>query len=106
MNITVEDVKKFNSVYKDVFELVVNETDPAKNYQYLVSNYANKVDEVLQTLGEEFIEYIQQERTQYVKHIPQIVITVAKHQAQRVHVIDPVVTMLSCVYEIQTVINS
>jgi replication factor C small subunit len=106
MNITVEDVKKFNSVYKDVFELVVNETDPAKNYQYLVSNYANKVDEVLQTLGEEFIEYIQQERTQYVKHIPQIVITVAKHQAQRVHVIDPVVTMLSCVYEIQTAINS
>jgi replication factor C small subunit len=106
MNITVEDVKKFNSVYKDVFELVVNETDPAKNYQYLVSNYANKVDEVLQTLGEEFIEYIQQERTQNVKHIPQIVITVAKHQAQRVHVIDPVVTMLSCVYEIQTVINS
>ena len=106
MNITVEDVKKFNSVYKDVFELVATETDPAKNYQYLVSNYANKVDEVLQTLGEEFIEYIQQERTQNVKHIPQIVITVAKHQAQRVHVIDPVITMLSCVYEIQTIINS
>lgn len=106
MNITVEDVKKFNSVYKDVFELVFNETDPAKNYQYLVSNYANKVDEVLQTLGEEFVEYIQQERTQHIKHIPQIVITVAKHQAQRVHVIDPVITMLSCVYEIQTVINS
>ena len=105
-NITAEDVKKFNSVYKDVFELVFNETDPAKNYQLLVSNYANKVDDILQTLGEEFIEYIQQEKTISVKHIPQIIITVAKHQAQRVHVIDPVITMLSCVYEIQSIIKS
>jgi DNA polymerase III delta prime subunit len=105
-NITVEDVKKFNSVYKDVFELVFNETDPAKNYQLLVSNYANKVDDILQTLGEEFVEYIQQEKSAYIKFIPQIIVTVAKHQAQRVHVIDPVITMLSCVYEIQSIINS
>ena len=105
-NITLEDVKKFNSVYKDVFELIFNETDPAKNYQLLVSNYGNKVDDVLQTLGEEFVEYIQQEKLQHVKHIPQIIITVAKHQAQRVHVIDPVITMLSCVYEIQSIVNS
>ena len=106
INITAEDVKKFNSVYKDVFELIFNETDPAKNYQTLVGNYANRVDDVLQTLGAEFIEYIQQEKGQYIKHIPQVIITVAKHQAQRVHVIDPVITMLSCVYEIQSIVNS
>jgi DNA polymerase III delta prime subunit len=105
-NITVGDVKRFNSVYKDVFELIFNETDPAKNYQLLVSNYSNRVDDILQSLGEEFIEYIQQEQLQSVKHIPQIIISVAKHQQQRVHVIDPVITMLSCVYEIQGVIKS
>ena len=105
-NITVGDVKRFNSVYKDVFELVFNETDPAKNYQLLVSNYSNRVDDILQTLGEEFVEYIQQEQLQSVKHIPQIIISVAKHQQQRVHVIDPVITMLSCVYEIQGIIKS
>ena len=105
-NITVGDVKRFNSVYKDVFELVFNETDPAKNYQLLVSNYSNRVDDILQTLGEEFVEYIQQEQLQSVKHIPQIIISVAKHQQQRVHVIDPVITMLSCVYEIQGIIKA
>lgn len=104
-NITVGDVKKFNSVYKDVFELIFNETDPAKNYQLLVSNYSNRVDDILQSLGEEFVEYIQQEQLQSVKHIPQIIISVAKHQQQRVHVIDPVITMLSCVYEIQGIIK-
>jgi replication factor C small subunit len=104
--IAVDDVKRFNSVFKDVFELIFNETDPAKNYQILVSNYANRVDDVLQSLGEEFIEYINQEQTQSNKHIPQVIISVAKHQAQRVDVIDPVITMLSCVYDIQTIIRS
>jgi DNA polymerase III delta prime subunit len=104
--IAVDDVKRFNSVFKDVFELIFNETDPAKNYQMLVSNYANRVDDVLQSLGEEFIEYINQEQTQSNKHIPQVIISVAKHQAQRVDVIDPVITMLSCVYDIQTIIRS
>jgi len=104
--IKVDDVKRFNSVFKDVFELIFNETDPAKNYQMLVSNYANRVDDVLQSLGEEFIEYINQEQTQSNKHIPQVIISVAKHQAQRVDVIDPVITMLSCVYDIQTIIRS
>ena len=104
-NITIEDVKKFNSVYKDVFELVFNESDPAKNYQLLVSNYSNRVDDVLQSLGAEFVEYIKQERLQSVKHIPQVVISVAKHQAQRLHVIDPVITMLSCVYDIQGIVK-
>lgn len=104
--ISVSDVKRFNSVFKDVFELIFRETDPAKNYQMLVSNYSNRVDDVLQSLGQEFIEYINQEQSQNSKHIPQIIISVANHQAQRVHVIDPVITMLSCVYEIQTIIRS
>ncbi len=105
-NITVDDVKKFNSVYKDVFELIFNETDPVKNYKLLVSEYSNRIDEVLQSLGSDFVEYIQAEKPNQLKCIPQIVITVAEHQAQRVHVIDPVITMLSCVYKLQEIIRS
>jgi DNA polymerase III delta prime subunit len=105
-NITVEDVKKFNSVYKDVFELIFNEMDPVKNYKLLVSEYSNRIDEVLQSLGSDFVEYIQAEKPNQLKCIPQIVITVAEHQAQRVHVIDPVITMLSCVYKLQEIVRS
>jgi len=104
-NITIDDVKKFNSVYKDVFELIFNETDPIKNYQYLVGEYSNRVDDVLQTLGEEFIEYIQSEKPNAVKHVPQIAITVAEHQAQRNLVIDQVITLLSCVYKLQEIVR-
>jgi replication factor C small subunit len=104
-NITIDDVKKFNSVYKDVFELIFNETDPIKNYQYLVGEYSNRVDDVLQTLGEEFIEYIQAEKPNAIKHVPQIAITVAEHQAQRNQVIDQVITLLSCVYKLQEIVR-
>ena len=105
-NITVEDVKKFNSVYKDLFELIFNETDPVKNYKLLVSEYSNRVDDVLQSLGSDFVEYIQTEKPNSVKSIPQIIISVAEHQAQRVHVIDPIITMLSCVYKLQEIVRS
>jgi len=105
-NITLGDVKKFNSVYKDVFELIFNSTDPIINYKLLVGEYSNRVDEILQSLGEEFIEYIQSERGTSIKHVPQIAVTVAEHQAQRNFVIDPVITMLSCVYKIQEIIRN
>jgi len=70
-----------------------------------VSEYSNRVDDILQTLGEEFIEYIQAEKSSAIKFIPQIAVTVAEHQAQRNLVIDQVITMLSCVYKIQEIVR-
>jgi len=104
-NITLDDVKKFNSIHRDIFELIFNEMDPVKNYKHIVGEYSNRVDDVLQSLGNEFIEYIQTEKAQSVRHIPQIAICVAEHQAQRTLVIDPVITLLSCVYRLQTIIK-
>lgn len=105
-NITLDDVKKFNSVYKDMFDLIFNQMDPVVNYKYIVGEYSNRVDDVLQTLGQEFIEYIQTEKPQNTRHIPQIAICVAEHQAQRTLVIDPVITLLSCTYKIQEIVRN
>ena len=80
--ITLDDVKKFNSVYKDVFELIFNEMDPAKNYKYLVGEYSNRVDDILQSLGEEFIEYVQTEKPNNIKHILTTVQTIIKHGSE------------------------
>ena len=104
--ITIDDVKKFHGVFKDVYELIFNNMDPVKNYQYLASEYSNRVDDVLAGLGGDFVEYVQMEQPAAAKHIPQIVIAVAEHQAQRTQVIDQVVTMLSCVYTLQSIIHS
>ena len=71
----------------------------------MVSNYSNNTDNILQSLGAEFIEFIKTERQSYIALIPQIVVTVAKYQAQRIHVIDPVVSMLGCIYELQSILK-
>lgn len=102
--ITVDNIKQHASVYKDVYDLIFDNSDPVKNYQYLVSNYSNKVDDILAALGTEFINYIITDREEYQKYIPQISILVAKYQSQRNTVIDEVITLLACVYEIQTTI--
>jgi DNA polymerase III delta prime subunit len=103
--ITVNDIKKFSSVYKDVYDLIIDNTDTVKNYQYMLSNYSNRTDDVLNSLGAEFIEYITQERQSFIKFIPQIVVTVAKYQSQRMTVIDPSISMLACCYELQNILN-
>jgi len=104
--ITVADVIKFNSIFKDVYELIFNNIDPVKNYQYLIGNYSTKVDDVLASLGNDFIEYIKDEKPNYIKYIPQIIITVCKYQAVQHNVIDPTISMLACIYELGNIIHN
>lgn len=103
--VTVEDIKKFSSVYRDIYDLLIDNVDPVENYKYMVANYSNRTDDVLQSLGAEFIEFVKTERPSYTAFIPQIVVTVAKYQAQRTQVIDPVVSMLACIYELQSILK-
>jgi DNA polymerase III delta prime subunit len=105
-HITVKDIKKFNSIYKDVYNLIFNETDPAKNYKYLVTEYSNRVDDVLSSLGNEFIEYIKMEQPSATKNIPQIIIEVHKYQAERQFVIDPILPLLACVFSLQEIVKN
>jgi replication factor C small subunit len=103
--VTVEDIKKFSSVYRDIYDLLIDNVDPVENYKYMVANYSNRTDDVLQSLGAEFIEFVKTERPSYTGFIPQIVVAVAKYQAQRTQVIDPVVSMLACIYELQSILK-
>lgn len=105
-SIELEDVKKLNYSFRDVFELVMKPADAYENYKFLMTNYSSKVDEVLASLGTELPEYIRDNHPEKINKIPQILITVAMHQAQRVHVIDPAVTMLSAVFNAQMILNS
>lgn len=104
--ITANDIKTFHSVYKDVFELIFNNVDPVQNYKHIVGEYSNRVDDVMASLGNSFVDYITSEQPDAVKHIPAIIITVAEHQSQRNLVIDEVVSLLSLVYKLQTIINN
>ncbi len=104
--IEVNDVKKLNYSFRDIFELACKPSDPQENYKFLMSNYSSKVDDVLFSLGSEFPDYIRDNHPAKVSKIPHILIKVAHYQSQRLTVIDPAISMLAAVFETQLILNS
>jgi len=96
-----------NFDFEDLFKLCLNKPDkPYENYKLIISEYSSKISESLSALGSDFVEYIKSNAPNRIDKIPMIIIAVAEHQAQRTLVIDPLVTLLSCVFKLQIIINS
>jgi len=103
--INLSDIKTLNWSFVELFDMLVKPTDPVNNYKEILSGYSDKVDDVLQSLGTEFIEWLRENHEQKIKKIPEIIILVAKYQAQRTQVIDQSVNLLALVFEIQQSLN-
>lgn len=95
-----------NYDYVDLFELCLSSSDkPYENYKFITSEYSSRIDDVLNALGRDLIEYINNNKPNYKKFIPLILIAVAEYQHQRNFVIDPLITLLAAVYKIQTIVK-
>jgi DNA polymerase III delta prime subunit len=102
------DQEKINEIgwsYETLYNLIVTSKDPVKNYQSIVGEYQGKVDEVMSALGDEFINWIINNKQDLKKIIPAVIVLVADHQAQRTQVIDPMVSLLSLIFQIQKLIE-
>jgi len=104
-SIGLGDIRTLNWSFVELFDIVSGQSDPINNYKEILSNYSDKVDDVLQSLGTEYVDWIRENRPDKVKRIPEIIILVAKYQAQRTQVIDQNVNLLALVFEIQQVMN-
>lgn len=104
-NIDLSKVKEAHWSYEDLYKMAIESKDPVKNYQIIVGQYSTKVDDVMTSLGEEFINWIVTNHPDKTKIIPAVVVLVASHQAQRTTVIDPVVSLLSLFYSIQKLVD-
>jgi replication factor C small subunit len=102
--VKVIDTAKINELgwsYENLYNLITTSKDPVKNYQTIVGEYQGKVDEVMSALGDEFINWIINNKPELNKIIPAVIVLVADHQSQRTQVIDPMVSLLSLVFQIQ-----
>lgn len=91
--------------YDELYNMLFDSKDPVKNYQVIVGQYSTKVDEVMAALGEEFISWVIKNKSSHAKIIPGVIVLVAEHQAQRQVVIDPVVSLLALMFNIQKLID-
>ena len=106
--VKVIDSDKINELgwsYENLYELIVSSKDPVANYQNVVGEYQGKVDEVMSALGEEFINWIINNKPELKRIIPAVIVLVADHQAQRTQVIDPMVSLLALVFQIQKLVE-
>ena len=105
-DITIDNVNEAAWSFEPLYKLLTSKPpDPYDNYQLIVSEYSTKVEELMVALGSEFISWIKENIPAKTPSIPQIIITVAAHQAQRSQVIDPVISMLSLCFTIQKVLS-
>jgi len=100
--LTADKIKEQSWDFQDIYKLILDKQDPIANYKFIVSNYSSKVDDVMHALGTEFIDWIEENHKDKVNVIPLIIILVANHQEQRSKVIDPVVSLCSLIFQIQS----
>lgn len=104
--ITLDDLNKYYGSNKNVFKFIIENRDPIENYKFLLENYSNKVDDILYSLGSEFIEYIRLEKQELIKYIPLLIIKICEYQVNKSRALDPVIVMLACVYDIQNILSN
>ena len=106
--ITELNAKNFNINFdfKDLYDMCLTKQEAYENYKFIVGEYASRIDDALNALSVDFIEYIKSNAPHKLDKVPMIIISVAEHQAQRTNVIDPLITLLSCVFKIQIIVNS
>lgn len=103
--LTQEAILKTEWSFEDIFNLCVSAPDPYNNYIFLIGQYSSRVEDVLGAMGEEFPKWLYEKYPTKASHLPQIIYEVAYHQAQRVQVIDPTISMLSCIFKIQSLVG-
>ena len=104
--LTRDSIMKTEWSFEDIFKLCAGTPDPYHNYIFLINQYGSRVDDVLGALGDEFPKWLEEKYPSKINFLPGIIVEVAAHQAQRVHVIDPAISMISCIFKIQTILNS
>lgn len=100
-----EAIMKTDWSFEDIFKLCVAQPDPYNNYVFLINQYGTRVEEVLAALGTEFPKWLQEKYPSKINNLPSVIIEIAAHQAQRVNVIDPGISMLSCIFKIQQILS-
>ena len=100
-SIVETDVKDSASEYSELYDMIITQDNPVENYKFVMKNYSNCVDEVISALGYPFIEYILKSKPVLMGKIPVISILNAKYQQNLKSCIDPIITLLANVFELQ-----
>lgn len=102
-NNVTESIKGLNI---DFFDMIFNKSTPDITYNWVITNYGDKIEPLLKLCGRYLSEYIMQYKPEFISKIPKIMPKVTYYSNELQNTIDPLVLGLACIYEIQEIINN
>lgn len=103
--ITMHDV--VNAVYEfnDLYSMILGDTPPEKFHEYLVINFADKVDDVIMSLDQNFVKYLMEKASHLNMAIPEIIMENAKHQHWFITAMDQTTVMKSLCFTLNQIVK-
>lgn len=89
----------------DFFNLIFEKIEPNKTYEWVISNYGDRVEPLLKLCGRYLAEYIMHQKQEKIVCLPKILPIVTDYSNKLPNAIDPVILAISCIYDIQTIIH-
>lgn len=91
--------------YRNLFELCVKPQNPVECYKLVQSEYSMSVQECMQSLGDDFIQYLQEFHPTKIDKLPMVIITVADYQYKLASVIDPAIALQALIFSLQQILK-
>lgn len=104
--IEMEDVKRASYSFIDLFEMLVAEPDPLKNYKVLLGEYAGKEDDIFVALSQEFPLWLVENYPEKEQYLGMIIIKVPEWEFMSKSLIEPCAGLRACFFALQTLLNS
>lgn len=90
----------------ELFDLIINNSDPIENYKMIVAQYSNRVDETMLSISQNFVDYIRTAHPEFGPKIPMCIIAIAEYMNQLSTAIDKMIVLLACVYKLQVILRT
>ena len=94
------------SINVDFYNIIFSKIDTEKTYAWVMENFGDNVESLIKLCGRPLSEYILNNQNSYINKIPKIMKIAANYSSTLSNCIDPVVLALSCIFEIQEIINN
>jgi DNA polymerase III delta prime subunit len=91
----------------DLFKLITDNKNPVETWEYIYVNWSDRLDTLFNKIGTEYYGYIKQYHANKINILAPSIITITDYTNKHyVNCIDPFVTSVSLIYELQKIYNN
>lgn len=104
--ITLDSIKDYDVRFKDIYGLALTKgLSPEKIHVVVNMDYSGNARDVIESIGNEFADYIIKEKSAFIHTLPNVIVLAAKYSNMMNNAIDPLLCLKACIYEINSLMK-